>query len=106
MFLHLENSPPRISTRKLTGAPCQIGLAQFLIKWYGMGKTSVKSRFNLPGRVAWFLMEIPGFMTLLYVMKTLPKVHGIEDLPWQNRVLAGLFVSSRSNELGAHAFSS
>lgn len=60
-----------------------------------MGKTSVDSRLNLPGRVAWILMEAPGFMTLLYMMKTLPQMHGIDDLPWQNRVLAGLFVSAR-----------
>lgn len=32
-------------------------------------------------------------MTLLYVMKTLPGLNGIDGLPWQNRVLAGLFVS-------------
>ncbi|KAK0388150.1 hypothetical protein NLU13_4395 [Sarocladium strictum] len=69
-----------------------IGSAQFIIKWYGMGKTSKPSRFNLPGRLGWFLMEVPGFATLLYIMKTLPKMHGIDDLPWQNRVLAGLFV--------------
>jgi 3-oxo-5-alpha-steroid 4-dehydrogenase 1 len=57
-----------------------------------MGKTSKPSPLNLPGRVGWFLMETPGFMTLLYIMKTLPAMHGIDDLPWQNRVLAGLFV--------------
>lgn len=37
-------------------------------------------------------MECPGFMTLLYHMKTLPVQQGIADLPWQNKVLAGLFV--------------
>lgn len=31
-------------------------------------------------------------MTLLYHMRTMPALHGVEDLPWQNRVLAGLFV--------------
>ncbi|ORY60072.1 3-oxo-5-alpha-steroid 4-dehydrogenase 2 [Pseudomassariella vexata] len=65
---------------------------QWFMAWYGMGKTSVESRFNIPGRIAWFTMECPGFMTLLYIMKTLPAQHGIEDLPWQNQVLAGLFV--------------
>ncbi|CRK28849.1 hypothetical protein BN1723_014196 [Verticillium longisporum] len=69
-----------------------LGSLQYLISWYGMGKTSVKSRINLPGRVAWFLMEIPGFSILLYVMRTLPGLSGITDLPWQNKVLAGLFV--------------
>ncbi|KAG6009455.1 hypothetical protein E4U21_002370 [Claviceps maximensis] len=69
-----------------------ISFLQFPLSWYGMGKTSVESRLNLPGRVAWMLMEAPGFMALLYMMRTLPRMHGIEDLPWQNRVLAGLFV--------------
>ncbi|KAM3506705.1 hypothetical protein MY11210_007442 [Beauveria gryllotalpidicola] len=69
-----------------------LGSLQWVIKWYGMGKTSVQSPFNIPGRVAWMTMEAPGFLTLLYVMNTLPQEHGIDDLPWQNRVLAGLFV--------------
>lgn len=66
---------------------------QWLIKWYGMGKTSVtNSRLNIPGRIAWMTMELPGPLTLLYIMHTLPARQGIEDLPWQNKVLAGLFV--------------
>lgn len=59
-----------------------------------MGKTSVSSPLNIPGRIAWMTMEIPGFTTLLYIMNTLPQQHGIYDLPWQNRVLGGLFVRS------------
>lgn len=62
-----------------------------------MGKTSVDSVFNLPGRIAWLTMEAPGFLTLLYIMKTLPPLYGIDDLPWQNRVLAGLFVCHPTN---------
>ncbi|KAK5992034.1 hypothetical protein PT974_05430 [Cladobotryum mycophilum] len=69
-----------------------IGSLQWIIKWYGMGKTSVSSSLNIPGRTAWMVMECPGFMTLLYIMNTLPQQHGIDDLPWQNKVLAGLFV--------------
>ncbi|KUI67362.1 hypothetical protein VM1G_03305 [Cytospora mali] len=65
---------------------------QWFISWYGMGKTSTKSKLNLPGRVAWMTMECPGFVTLLYIMNTLPAQHGIADLPWQNKVLAALFV--------------
>jgi hypothetical protein len=68
----------------------QFGSVQWVIRWYGMGKTSVASRLNLPGRLAWLTMESPGFLTLLYIMRTLtPKD---PDLPWQNKVLAGLFV--------------
>lgn len=69
-----------------------MGSLQWVVRWYGMGKTSTPSRLNLPGRMAWLTMEAPGFLTLLYVMRTLPARHGIDDLPWQNRVLAGLFV--------------
>ncbi|EGU74049.1 hypothetical protein FOXB_15439 [Fusarium oxysporum f. sp. conglutinans Fo5176] len=69
-----------------------IGSIQWLTSWYGMGKTSVTSRLNLPGRIGWLTMEAPGFLTLLYLMKVLPEQHGIDDLPWQNKVLAGLFV--------------
>ncbi|KAH7133147.1 3-oxo-5-alpha-steroid 4-dehydrogenase-domain-containing protein [Dactylonectria estremocensis] len=68
-----------------------IGSAQWIIGWYGMGKTSVNSRLNLPGRIGWLTMEAPGVMTLLYLMKTMPVLHGIDDLPWQNTVLAALF---------------
>lgn len=81
-----ENKESHANTRK------QIGSMQWIIKWYGMGKTSVSSVFNLPGRFAWMTMECPGFLTLLYVMNTLPQKAGIDDLPWQNRVLGGLFV--------------
>ncbi|KAL2755276.1 hypothetical protein ACRALDRAFT_1077011 [Sodiomyces alcalophilus JCM 7366] len=69
-----------------------LSLSQFATSWYGMGKTSVDSRINIPGRVAWFLMECPGFTLLLYIMSTLPKQAGITDLPWQNKALASLFV--------------
>jgi 3-oxo-5-alpha-steroid 4-dehydrogenase 1 len=78
---------------------------QWLIPWYGMGKTSVTSRLNLPGRIGWLTMEAPGFLTLLYHVRTLPaQVHphlffsgsdgsdgGGDGLPWQNQVLAALF---------------
>ncbi|KAH7320751.1 hypothetical protein B0I35DRAFT_351366 [Stachybotrys elegans] len=69
-----------------------VGSLQWIISWYGMGKTSVQSPLNLPGRIAWFTMEVPGFLTMLYIMRTLPPMHGIDDLPWQNRVLCALFV--------------
>lgn len=57
-----------------------------------MGKTSVTSKLNFPGRIGWMAMECPGFLTLLYIMNTLPQQQGIADLPWQNKVLAGFFV--------------
>ncbi|KAM7191335.1 3-oxo-5-alpha-steroid 4-dehydrogenase domain containing protein [Rhypophila sp. PSN 637] len=71
---------------------------QWLISWYGMGKTSVNSRLNLPGRIGWLTMEAPGFLTLLYNLRYLaPQAnpHYLSEeysLPWQNKVLAALFV--------------
>lgn len=64
---------------------------QWLIDWYPQGKTSSDSRFNLPGKWAWATMEAPGFLTLLYIMFTLPEEQGIAELPWGNWIMAGLF---------------
>lgn len=72
--------------------------------WYGMGKTSVDSILNIPGRIAWFTMEIPGFLSLVYMMNTLPAEYGITDLPWQNKVLGALFVSSPPSGLHPPGF--
>ncbi|KAI9688447.1 MAG: hypothetical protein M1822_001396 [Bathelium mastoideum] len=64
---------------------------QWVLDWYPQGKTSVESKWNIPGRIAWITMEAPGFITLLYIMFTLPKELGIESLPWGNWTMAGLF---------------
>lgn len=56
-----------------------------------MGKTSWESKFNLPGKIGWITMEAPGFITLLYIMYTLPTEIGISSLPWENKAMAGLF---------------
>jgi len=65
---------------------------QWLIDFYPQGKTSIESRFNLPGKWAWAIMEAPGFITLLYNMKTLPSELGLGPLPWVNWTMAGLYV--------------
>ena len=83
---------PLTTFKQVTDRQSQLGNVQWLVGWYGMGKTSVASRFNIPGRIAWFTMEAPGFLLLSYLVKTMPAAHGITDLPWQNKVLAGLFV--------------
>ena len=57
-----------------------------------MGKTSTESRFNVPGKIGWATMEAPGFITLLYIMVTLPAQNGIKSLPMANWLMAGLFV--------------
>jgi 3-oxo-5-alpha-steroid 4-dehydrogenase 1 len=57
-----------------------------------MGKTSTKSSLNLPGKIAWFTMEIPSIIILLTILFTLPTELGIKELPFENRLMAGLFV--------------
>ncbi|KAF1344073.1 3-oxo-5-alpha-steroid 4-dehydrogenase-domain-containing protein [Delphinella strobiligena] len=64
---------------------------QWITTFYPQGKTSIESRYNLPGKWAWAIMEAPGFITLLYNMVTLPKELGIESLPWENWTMAGLY---------------
>jgi hypothetical protein len=38
-------------------------------------------------------MEAPGFITLLYIMNTLPAETGLASLPWENKIMGSLFVS-------------
>ncbi|KAK4958601.1 hypothetical protein LTR66_013167 [Elasticomyces elasticus] len=66
---------------------------QWFTNYYPQGKTSVESRFNLPGKWAWAGMEAPGFVTLLYVMFALPRELGIGPLPWANWTMAGLYTT-------------
>jgi len=74
----------------------QVTIFQWVQPWYGAGKTSTNSRFNIPGKIAWITMETPGLLTLLYVMKTLPAQVGMAQIPWENKVMAGLYVSVSS----------
>merc|ERR1712225_106810 len=68
-----------------------VTIFQWVQPWYGAGKTSTNSRFNIPGKIAWITMETPGLLTLLYVMKTLPAQVGMAQIPWENKVMAGLY---------------
>jgi len=61
-----------------------------------MGKTSIESRWNIPGKIAWVTMEAPGFITLLYIMSTLPQINGLKEVPTGNWLMAVLFVSGIS----------
>ncbi len=81
------------STELLLMMMVKITVAQWLISWYGAGKTSGKSIFNIPGKIAWITMEVPGFISLLYVMNTLPGQVGLSSLPWENKAMGGMFVS-------------
>ena len=71
----------------------QLTLFQWFSQYYPMGKTSTTSAFNVPGKIGWATMEAPGFITLLYLMYSLPKQEGIESLPFVNWTMAALFVS-------------
>lgn len=66
-------------------------LYQWFFAYYPMGKTSTPSTFNVPGKIGWATMEAPGFITLLYLMYSLPKQEGLDSLPFTNWTMAGLF---------------
>ncbi|RAL65507.1 hypothetical protein DID88_001073 [Monilinia fructigena] len=69
-----------------------VTIIQWVQPWYGAGKTSSDSRLNLPGKVAWITMELPGLLTMLYIMYALPAEVGLKELPWENKLMAGLYV--------------
>ena len=71
----------------------QVTIVQWLLDFYPQGKTSIDSRFNLPGKIGWATMEAPGFILLLYIMYSLPKQVGLDSVPSVNWVMAALFVS-------------
>lgn len=75
----------------------QFTTVQWFVNWYPAGKTSTESRLNFPGKWAWLTMEVPGFIIILYTMRTLPTQLGLSSLPWQNWALAGLYVRFCSN---------
>ncbi len=62
-----------------------------------MGKTSSDSVLNVPGKIGWATMEAPGFITLLYLMYSLPRQEGIQTLPTPNYIMAAMFVRLASN---------
>lgn len=70
----------------------QLTLIQWVVSYYPMGKTSIQSRFNIPGKIGWATMEAPGPITLLYLMYSVPKQEGIDKLPTANYIMAGMFV--------------
>jgi 3-oxo-5-alpha-steroid 4-dehydrogenase 1 len=85
-------------------------LLQFLTPWYPMGKTALaSSMFNLPGRLAWVTMEVPGMSSMLYVLWALPQQLGLiksavpsfklwaDALDSKNLILASLFVTHYVN---------
>jgi 3-oxo-5-alpha-steroid 4-dehydrogenase 1 len=55
-----------------------------------MGKTSTKSILNIPGKLGWFTMEVPGLALVLYNASRLSPA-GILELPVPNQILLGMF---------------
>lgn len=77
-----------------TNVSPKLTAGQWLIDFYPQGKTSIESRFNIPGKWAWFLMEIWGFITVLYCMFSIPQTVGMnspQQLPWANWTMAAVY---------------
>jgi hypothetical protein len=86
---HYLKQPPLVLTIR------QVTVAQWLTAWHPAGKTSNDSIFNIPGRIAWFAMEIVGPINLLYILTTLPAylpTLDIRTLPLSNKLVASLYV--------------
>ncbi|BCR85179.1 3-oxo-5-alpha-steroid 4-dehydrogenase family protein [Aspergillus chevalieri] len=69
-----------------------VTIAQWLLSYHPAGKTSLRSSpLNLPGRLAWCLMEIVGPLNLLYTLHA--SLSGdFSVLPWQNQLVGLLYV--------------
>lgn len=50
------------------------------------------SIFNIPGRLAWFVMEIISPLNLLFILYKLPSMVNVSALPLSNRLAAILFL--------------
>ncbi|KAF7717380.1 Uncharacterized protein PECH_006682 [Penicillium ucsense] len=71
-------------------------LIEWVLSWYPAGKTSLKSSpFNIPGRLAWFAMEIVGPVNLLYNLShTTPS---LAELPMINKLMVALYCTHYAN---------
>ncbi|OGM47077.1 hypothetical protein ABOM_003746 [Aspergillus bombycis] len=72
----------------------------WLTTWFPMGKNSLKSSiFNIPGRLAWSVMELMAPLNLIYVMKALaPKLNtALTSLPLPNQIVAALYLIHYAN---------
>ncbi|OBT84734.1 hypothetical protein VE02_06304 [Pseudogymnoascus sp. 03VT05] len=68
-----------------------ITAVQWLTTYYPMGKTSTASCLNIPGKLAWMLMEIPAPLLLVYTMAGLRAT--FPPPPRENLILAGIYVT-------------
>lgn len=91
--LPYRNSQSKLIQRKQVTVVQWAQIFGWLPAYYFAGKTSTESRFNVPGKIGWITMEVPGFMTVLYIMFTLPDQLGVK-LQYDNWIMAGAYVSS------------
>ncbi|KFY19079.1 hypothetical protein V493_08161 [Pseudogymnoascus sp. VKM F-4281 (FW-2241)] len=68
-----------------------ITAVQWLTAYYPMGKTSTTSCLNIPGKLAWVLMELPAPLLLVYTMTGLRAT--LPPPPGENLILAGIYVT-------------
>jgi 3-oxo-5-alpha-steroid 4-dehydrogenase 1 len=81
----------------LTNARSQITAVQWLTAYYPMGKTSTTSCLNVPGKLAWMLMELPAPLLLVYTMTGLRAT--LPPPPKENLILAGIYVCLPPSQL-------
>ncbi|KAJ6103888.1 hypothetical protein N7486_004110 [Penicillium sp. IBT 16267x] len=69
---------------------------QWFLSWHPAGKTSMKSSiFNLPGRLAWCIMEITGPVVLIYSLSQASP--SFFELPAPNQLVAALYCTHYLN---------
>ncbi|KAJ5112298.1 hypothetical protein N7532_000343 [Penicillium argentinense] len=67
-----------------------VSIIQWMVSWHPAGKGSMQnSIFNMPGRIAWFLMEIAGPLNLIYNLGISPR--SVFELPAANQLVTALY---------------
>ncbi|KAJ5963582.1 uncharacterized protein N7479_003458 [Penicillium vulpinum] len=75
-----------------------ITVALWILSWYPAGKTSSQSVFNIPGRIAWSVMELVGPINLIYTMTSpSPYSPSFTDLPKPNILIVALYCTHYLN---------
>lgn len=78
--------------------PIQVaGPPQWLSDYHPCGKFSRERGFNVPGRLAWFLMESVGPIHLVCLLQMLSPQGAMAELPTWNKVAAALYVLHYAN---------
>lgn len=89
-FPVVSNTTPKSSKSTSLMKITQCTILQWLLSWHPAGKTSYKnSLFNIPGRIAWCIMEIVGPLNLIYNLSLSSPT--FTDLPAANQLVAALY---------------